>query len=114
MQQLKVVGRLYPAILDGSKTSTIRFNEQCIKPGALVYVCEGQLNQRVVVWVTKCNDMPLTDAARYLGKTREWPDDIMLDGMQEHYPEIQLSDIVQIVEHLSPRDSLAFLTKPLI
>ena len=109
MQELKVVARLYPAILDGTKTSTIRFNEQHITLGALSYVCEGSLNQSVVVWVTKCTDMALADAASYLGKTSEWPDEIMLKGMQEHYHEIQLSDIVQIVEHLNPEDSRRFL-----
>ena len=109
IQELKVVARLYPAILDGSKTSTIRFNEQCITPGALAFACEGQLNQRVVVWVTQCTNMPLIEAASYLGKTSEWPDEIMLKGMQEHYAEIQLSDIVQIVEHLSPEESLSRL-----
>ena len=109
MQKLNVVARLFPDILNGSKTSTIRFNEQRITPGALQYICEGQLNQRVVVWVTQCTDMALADAASYLGKSNEWPDQIMLKGMQEHYPQIQLSDIVQIVEHLSPGESLSRL-----
>ena len=109
MQALKVVARLYPAILDGSKTSTIRFNELTIKPGALTYICEGHLDNKVVVWVTKCSAMPLVEAAGYLGKTNEWPDQVMLNGMQEHYPEIKLTDIIQIVEHLSPDDSLPYL-----
>lgn len=111
MQALKVVARLFPAILDGSKTSTIRFNELSISPGALSYICEGHPDQTVVVWVTRCSDMPLAEAAEFLGKSNEWPDPVMLDGMREHYPEIRLSDIVQIVEHLGPEDSLAFLKK---
>ena len=111
IQELKVVSRLYPSILDGTKTSTIRFNEQYIKPGALVYIREGNLNQRAVVWVTQCSNMPLAEAASFLGKTNEWPDEIMLKGMREHYPEIRLSDSVQIIEHLSPEDSLPFLNQ---
>lgn len=38
MQELSVVGRLFPLILDGSKTSTIRWNERPITPGLLRYV----------------------------------------------------------------------------
>ena len=29
----------------------------------------------------------------------------MLDGMREHYPDIQWDDLVQIVEHLTPDES---------
>jgi hypothetical protein len=30
----------------------------------------------------------------------------MLAGMREHYPEIQWDDIVQIIEHLTPAETL--------
>ena len=30
----------------------------------------------------------------------------MLSGMREHYPEIRWNDMVQIVEHLTPADTL--------
>ncbi len=43
--------------------------------------------------------MPLASVAAYLGKSDEWPDDVMLAGMREHYPGIELNDIVQVVEH---------------
>jgi hypothetical protein len=53
----------------------------------------------VVVNVLRRSDMPLTSVAAYLGKADEWPDDAMLPGMREHYPGIELSDIVQVIEH---------------
>jgi hypothetical protein len=30
----------------------------------------------------------------------------MLEGMRKHYPEIELVDIVQVVEHLTPAQTL--------
>jgi len=31
----------------------------------------------------------------------------MLDGMRKHYPEIELTDVVQVVEHLTPEQTAA-------
>lgn len=53
--------------------------------------------------------MRLSEAAVFLGKPGEWPDGVMLDGLREHYPDIQLPDIVQVVGHESPVDSLPLL-----
>jgi hypothetical protein len=99
LQTLSVVGRLFPMILSGEKTSTIRWREARIAPGPMRYVCDDNVGQSTVVHVLKCTDMPLASVATYLGKTEEWPDDVMLAGMREHYPEIELTDIVQVVEH---------------
>lgn len=46
--------------------------------------------------------MPLSEVASFVGKTDEWPDQIMLEGMREHYPEIKLSSIVQVIEYRVP------------
>jgi hypothetical protein len=46
--------------------------------------------------------MPLSEAAAFVGRADEWPDAIMLEGMREHYPEIVLSDVVQVVEFKLP------------
>jgi len=47
----------------------------------------------------------LGEAAQFVGRAQEWPDAIMLEGMREHYPEIQLSSIVQVVEFAPPSSS---------
>lgn len=111
MQKLDVVGRLFPLVLAGEKTSTIRFREQQICVGPMVYWCEGNSAKTATVWVTRCSDMLLSEAAAYLGKAKEWPDDVMLEGMREHYPDIQLSDSVQVVEHETPKGSLLLLAE---
>ncbi|MEH6633353.1 MAG: ASCH domain-containing protein [Halopseudomonas aestusnigri] len=105
MQKLEVVARLFPRILSGEKTSSIRWRELQIMPGRMAYVNEDDPNQTVVVCVTKCTDMPLSDVATYLGRESEWPDQIMLEGMQEHYPEIKLNSIIQLIEHLTPEQT---------
>ena len=102
MQNLDVVGRLFPLILNGEKTSTIRWQENQIKTGYMSYINEDTPTQTVVVWVTKCTDMPLKDVAIYLDKEAEWSDTIMLETMREYYPKIKLDDIIQLIEHLTP------------
>jgi hypothetical protein len=42
--------------------------------------------------------MPLCDAASFVGREEDWPDSVMLAGMREHYPEIELTSIVQVIE----------------
>lgn len=105
MQTLKVVERLFPAVESGEKTSTIRWRERTIQPGFMVYECDAYPEKTVLVWVTTCTDMPLSQAAAFVGRKDEWPDDVMLAGMREHYPEIELTDIVQVVEHLTPEQT---------
>ena len=102
MQQLTVVARLFPRILSGEKTSTIRWRETSIVPGPMTYVCEGEPTKTVVVVVTQCTSMPLSEAAAFVGKAGVWPDDVMLAGMREHYPDIELSDVVEVIEHRPP------------
>ncbi len=99
MQKLHVVARLFPMILSGEKTATIRWREARIAPGPLTYVCAGDPGKQAVVLVTQCTDMPLSQAAAFLGREADWPDAVLLEGMREHYPDIQLTDIVQVIEH---------------
>lgn len=102
MQTLGVISRLFPLIEAGEKTSTIRWRETRIKPGYLRYVCDGEPAKTAIVWVVRCTDIPLSQAAAFVGREAEWPKEIMLAGMREHYPAIQWADMVQIVEHLTP------------
>ena len=95
VQSLHVVPRLFPAILSGVKTHTIRWREGAIRTGPLRFVC-GE--DSVAVEVTRVTDSLLRDAAALVGMAAEWPDDVMLTGMREHYPAITLNDIVQVVE----------------
>jgi hypothetical protein len=106
MQTLGVVARLFPLIEAGEKTSTIRWREARIVPGYLRYVCDGDPAETAIVWVTRCTDIPLSEAAAFVGREAEWPKEVMLAGMREHYPEIRWDDVVQIVEHLTPAETL--------
>jgi len=107
MQRLALAARLFPLLARGEKTSTIRWRETQIEPGPMAYFCEDDPNERAVVLVTRCTNMPLTEVAAFVGKAEEWPDDVMLDGMRKHYPEIELTDVVQVVEHLTPEQTAA-------
>jgi hypothetical protein len=102
MQSLAVVKRLFPLIVCGDKTSTIRWHKQHIIPGSLMFFCKEDPNITVLVTVTRCTEMLLSDAAAFVGQSGEWPDKIMLAGMQEHYPDIALSSLVQVIEYDLP------------
>lgn len=102
IQFLGVVNRLFPQILNGEKTSTIRWQERHILAGPMKFVCDGNPSQTVEVEVFRCTDMPLSEVASFVGKANEWPDQIMLEGMREHYPDIQLTSIVQVIEYKPP------------
>lgn len=49
--------------------------------------------------------MLLADTAGFLGIEADWPPEIMLEGMREHYPDIHLDEVIQVIEHLSPTES---------
>lgn len=107
VQQLEVVARLFLLVVAGEKISTIRWREISIVPGPMRYVCAGDASRTVDVVVTRCTRMPLGEAAAYLGRSDEWPDEVMLDGMREHYPSIGLDDVVDVIEHLRPASEVA-------
>lgn len=107
MQQLALVARLFPALLNGEKTATIRWREAHIEPGPMIYICEDDPTKSAVVQVTRCTYMPLAEVAAFLDKADAWPAPVMLEGMQEHYPEIALTDVVQVIEHRAPETPIA-------
>ncbi len=108
-----MVGRLFPQVLSGEKTSTIRWRETPIRPGPMRYVCADDASRTTVVVVRKCTSMPLYEAAAFLGRGADWPPDVMLDGMREHYPAIELTDIVDVIEH-DPPDTTQAATRPIV
>ena len=102
IQTLGIVARLFPEVLSGRKTSTIRWREPHIEVGPLRFICDDNPSETVLVDVLRCTEMPLSEAASYVGKAEEWSDQVMLDGMREHYPDIQLTSIVQVIEYKAP------------
>lgn len=88
VQSLGVVSRLFPLILSGEKTSTIRWREQEISPGQLTFFNLDDPTQSVDVQAVRCTEMPLSLAARYVGREDDWPDEIMLEGMRDFRPSL--------------------------
>lgn len=98
MQYLDVAGRLFPDVLSGVKTNTMRWHETRIVPGSLMLINCDDRTQTHLVQVTRCTDVALSQAAAWVGIEKEWPADKMLASMRSHYPEITLSDSVQVIE----------------
>ncbi|MDT0353059.1 ASCH domain-containing protein [Pseudonocardia charpentierae] len=96
----------FPALLRGEKTDTIRLDEGDIEPGFLCYVNWPFEDQRVVVYVTSVEYLPLREVA---GRTRDdveqpTPEEL-LDRMRVYYPQITLDTVVLYVEHLTPEET---------
>lgn len=104
MQSLEIVPRLLPEVRSGRKRHTIRWRERKILPGPMRYVNTENASDTLVVRVTEVKTMPLFSVALYLGKSEEWPDKVLLDGMREHYPDIRLDSEVDVIHHLPPEE----------
>lgn len=70
----------------------------------MICECETAPRKAVTVFVTTRTDM-LWQALAFVGRRDEWPNDVVLAGMREHYPEIELTDIGQLVEYLTPEQT---------
>ena len=104
MQHLEVAGRLWDDLLEGRKTNTIRWREMPVAQGPLTFIRSDDPAQRVVVEVLRCTELPLRQAAEFLGKEDIWPAEVMLSGMRSHYPEITMDDTVQVIEFAPLQD----------
>jgi len=83
MQTLHIVPRLMKALRAGKKRHTIRWQEANITPGPLRYISSEDPESVVIVNVERVVTLPLSSVAQYLGKDDEWPDAVLLAGMQE-------------------------------
>jgi len=99
MQSLEIVPRLLPDVRNGKKQHTIRWRERRIVPGPMRYVNAQNPDDTLVVQVTEVNTMPLSAVAGYLGQEEAWPAPVLLEGMREHYPDIQLDSEVDVIHH---------------
>lgn len=102
MQSLMIVPRLLPEVRAGHKLHTIRWREPEIVPGIMLYVNTQDASDTVQVVVTCVETMKLSDVADRMGKSQEWPDQVLLQGMREHYPAIVMDSEVEVIYHLPP------------
>ncbi len=104
MQSLTIVSRLLPEVRSGQKRHTIRWRERAIVPGPMLYISTENASDQVMVQVTEVRPMPLSAVASWLNKSDEWPDAVLLAGMREHYPDIELDSEVEVIHHTVPVD----------
>lgn len=102
MQSLDSVPRLMADLRAGRKRYTIRWQEAPVRPGPLRYVNSSDAVDTVTVCVTRVITLPLSAVAAFLNKADEWPDQVLLAGMREHYPDIELGSQVEVIFHSAP------------
>lgn len=101
LQKLELVDRLFPDLLDGKKINTLRWREGDINPGYLLYYASSNPALQALVWVTKVERLPLSEAAPFYNMT---PQELLV-SMRKHYPDIRIDDEVMLVHHLSPQET---------
>lgn len=106
IQQLSLVERRWDALITGEKLDTIRFNENTIESGFLVYESFPSRDQYCVVYVTDVRMIPLREVLTFTKDLIRKPDEAtLLKRMRAHYPNIGLDSIVQYIQHLSPQET---------
>jgi len=68
----------------------------------MLYVNLQDASDTVLVVVTRVETMKLSQVAERMGKSAEWPDRVLLQGMREHYPAIEMDSVVVVISHLPP------------
>ncbi len=100
-QWLHLVEKRWPALLNGEKTSTFRFNEGFIHKGFLVYKDCPNEQLAEVVYVTHVYYVPLRQANEIDGYDEHTPDmETALKQMRVHYPDITLDTPILFAQHL--------------
>jgi len=103
IQRLELVDRLFRPLFTGEKRSTLRWRkEKKVGEGFLVYEASKNPRWHVLVWVTKISSGPLSSFASAYDMTPEQ----LLASMRTHYPNIEMNSDVDLVEHLSPQETL--------
>ncbi|NCC21006.1 MAG: ASCH domain-containing protein [Alphaproteobacteria bacterium] len=101
IQTLELADSLFPQVLAGEKTRTLRWREGEIRPGYLLYTSFDNPAWKALVWVTGCRDAPMNEMAPLYDMS---PEDLH-KSMQRHYPDIEIDSPVTLVEHLTPRQT---------
>ena len=88
-------------------SGAVRFLKGRSRAKCLAYRGSCAAKNRRSLWkrkvvVTCVETMKFSDVADRMGKAKEWPDDVLLQGMREHYPAIELESEVVVIHHLPP------------
>lgn len=103
LQRLELADELFPDLMSGKKTDTLRWNEGTFELGYLEFYSKKDISRRATVLVTGIRKGTLSSFARHYGQSVE----LLLLRMQKHYPDITLNDGVTLVEFMSPSDTEA-------
>lgn len=98
IQTLELADSLFPQLLAGEKTRTLRWREGDVRPGYLLYYSYDNPAWKVLVWVTGCREAPMSEMAPLYDMSPE----SLHKAMSRHYSEIEIDSPVTLVEHLTP------------
>lgn len=103
LQRLELADDLFPDVISGKKTDTLRWNEGDIELGYLEFYSESNIGKRATVLVTGLRKGTLESFAKHYRTTI----DLLVLSMKKHYPDIKATDKVTLVEFMSPAETEA-------
>lgn len=103
LQRLELADDLFPDLMSGKKTDTLRWNEGDIELGYLEFYSAGNIGKRATVLVTGIRKGTLESFAKHYSMTA----DALVTKMKKHYPDITASDKMTLIEFMSPSETEA-------
>lgn len=102
IQKLELAKDLFPKMISGAKTNTLRWNEGIIEEGFLLFYAENNINLSATVWVNRVTTSSMKNfACKYNMSAKA-----LHSSMLRHYPDIKIDSIVSFIEYLSPEKTL--------
>lgn len=103
MQELELLDRFFPDVFDGVKRRTLRWGDGEIAEGFLLFRASRSPDLKTLVWVTSVEKHSFETAAPLYQMTVSE----LLASMKTHYPAIDGTAELQLVNHLSPKETVA-------
>lgn len=104
IQKLELADDLFPALMRGEKTNTLRWQEGPVQTGYLLFYATHNPDWRAVVWVTGVQACPMNEIAPFYTMSPEE----LHKAMLRHYPDIEINSDILFIEHLSPEKTRSF------
>jgi hypothetical protein len=100
-QRLELPDSLFPDLMRGAKTDTLRWNEGKIELGYLEFFSAKNPDLTALVIVTGTRKGSMADFA----KSNKMTVDQFMATMQKHYPDIKPDAKITQIEFMSPKET---------
>lgn len=101
IQKLELADSLFPELLAEQKTKTLRWEDNEIKPGYMLYYSYDNPQWQALVWVTDVQKAPLSE----FSSSYDFTPEELHQQMLRHYTDIPIDASCFLVKHLTPEQT---------